>query len=43
MGLGLAETELEVTGWLDSLADDDFGQAERCVEEGHITSNEHNP
>ncbi len=41
--MGFVETEPEVTASLDSLADDDFGQGEHCVEEGHITSNEDNP
>jgi phage-related protein len=30
--LGLVETEPEVTVWLDSLTDDDFGQAERYID-----------
>jgi phage-related protein len=32
MGWGFIETEPEVTAWLDSLTDDDFGQAERYID-----------
>ncbi len=32
MGWGLVETEPEVTAWLDSLTDDEFGQAERYID-----------
>jgi hypothetical protein len=41
--LRLVEIKPEVTASLDSLADDDFGQAGHRVEEGHTTSNEDNP
>ena len=32
MGWGFVETELEVAAWLDSLTDDEFGQAERYID-----------
>jgi hypothetical protein len=32
MGWGTVETEPEVTAWLESLTDDDFGQAERYID-----------
>jgi hypothetical protein len=32
MGWGFIETEPEVTAWLDSLTDHDFGQAERYID-----------
>lgn len=32
MGWGLIEAEPQVTGWLDSLTDDEFGQVERYID-----------